>query len=500
MKRRVRLLASLLLCLLCLGVNSGSMPQAALSGLEVSSPPPPPASAPAEISMMMPVFKLSGEKDTIPDLPMIEEALNKITVSKLNIKVNLVKTVMSTDQSMLIALSSNKMVDVVLMLSFESFLELGFLTPLDGLLEAYGGGIKAAIGDELLTHGRAEGSQYALATNRDIVSSYGICMRKDILEKYGFSAESIKTLDDFEAVLKAVHEHEPELMGILSFNPGTSVCAADQLGDGVGVLPLQGNADKVINYYATQEFYELAVRLHRWYTLGYIPQNVSEIGHSPFQMIKDGKLFSHSNRLKPGMDSQETKLCGYEMVCVELYPPLMTTLDPYRIQWGITSFCQAPEDAMRLLNLLYTDPEVMNLLCWGIEGTHYVVSDDQTIDYPAGTDALSTGYNFNSGWILPNQFIAHVWKGDPPDLWQQTIDFNNNAEKSGAFGFVFDSSPVSSEYAAVVQVISKYMGGLRHGIFSPDEAVPEFLEKLAEAGIDTVIREKQRQLDAWRSS
>ena len=61
-----------------------------------------------EIQMAMPVNLPSGEKDPIPDLSMIEKALNDITIPKINVKVRLTKIMTPHDQNLMIMLSSNR--------------------------------------------------------------------------------------------------------------------------------------------------------------------------------------------------------------------------------------------------------------------------------------------------------------------------------------------------------------------------------------------------------
>ena len=64
-------------------------------------------------------------------------------------------------------------------------------------------------------------------------------------------------------------------------------------------------------------------------------------------------------------------------------------------------------------------------------------------------------------------------------------------------GFSFDNSSVSSEIAAIYAVVDEYRAGLLGGALDLDENYPRFIQKLKDAGIDTVIAEKQKQLDAW---
>ncbi|MNY51174.1 hypothetical protein D3C86_1867400 [compost metagenome] len=62
---------------------------------------------------------------------------------------------------------------------------------------------------------------------------------------------------------------------------------------------------------------------------------------------------------------------------------------------------------------------------------------------------------------------------------------------------MFDASPVKTEFAAVTNVITQYKLPLETGSVDTDKILPEFITKLKSAGIDKIIVEKQRQLDAW---
>lgn len=74
---------------------------------------------------------------------------------------------------------------------------------------------------------------------------------------------------------------------------------------------------------------------------------------------------------------------------------------------------------------------------------------------------------------------------------------DKNAIQSQAIGFIFDSSSVKSEIAALDSVLAEYRLGLENGELDPEEYLPKFIQALREAGIEKVIAEKQRQLDSW---
>jgi len=167
------------------------------------------------------------------------------------------------------------------------------------------------------------------------------------------------------------------------------------------------------------------------------------------------------------------------------------------MMWGIPQSSKVPEAAMKFLNLMYADKDIVNLLSWGIEGKHYEKVSDNVIKYPDGVYAGNNGYNLNMSFAMGNSFLSYVFEGNDPNLWNQTAEFNKNAIKSKALGFNFDSSPVKTEVTAVSNVVSKYALGLEYGILDPDKSLPEFIKGLKAAGIDKIIAEKQKQLDKW---
>ena len=71
---------------------------------------------------------------------------------------------------------------------------------------------------------------------------------------------------------------------------------------------------------------------------------------------------------------------------------------------------------------------------------------------------------------------------------------------SPLFGFVFDSTNVKSEVAAVDNIVSKYRAIVGCGVAEPKETMAKINEELEAAGIQKVIDEMQKQVDVWQSS
>ena len=166
------------------------------------------------------------------------------------------------------------------------------------------------------------------------------------------------------------------------------------------------------------------------------------------------------------------------------------------MQWTIPSQCVAPEKAMAVINLFYSDPTLVNLYIYGIEGKDYTFTDKENglvhvMDSPGWQEGSWTCGNAKIGYV-PDDYPANI-----NELWDE---YNKNADKSPLFGFSFDSTNVKSEVAAVENVVSKYRAIVGCGIADPEETMTKVNEELEAAGIQKVIDEMQKQVDEWQAS
>lgn len=371
------------------------------------------------------------------------------------------------------------------------------------LLEEYGQGIKEEIPEDMLEIGRVNDDIYVLYTDREIANSYGIWMRKDILEETGIDPESIKTLEDCTDLFAKVKELYPD-MNCLSGGAGgtlqTNTWGWDQISDNnnLGVMLDNGQAGEIVNLYESEEYENYVRQMREWYEKGYISKDVLSNTDDPSVAMRAGKLFSALSHLKPLFGEQQERSTGCEIEVIELRPASLQTQTIQGMMWGISASTQHPEESMILLNEMYTNPELANILINGIEGKSYVYTDKEKnlINYPDGVDAVTTPYTAQS-WIWPGAFETPVWEPYPEDYWNQIDEFNRTALKSKALGFVPDTSEVTNEIAACTNVVAKYHPALMDGALDVDENLKAFQEELRAAGIDKIVETKQKQYEEW---
>ncbi|WP_410511219.1 ABC transporter substrate-binding protein [Paenibacillus sp. BR2-3] len=445
------------------------------------------------------------EDQPSPDLPEVEQEINRMVSQKLGARIRLlpvqkdnyyqqIQLMMLKKQAIDLFVTTNSSIN-------NSMITKGHVLPLNHLLQEYAPDLLNSIKPEILSILKVNGELYSIPNIRDWAAGDGIVMRKDLLDKYHFRLDELRTLDDLEIIFQTIRTKEIGIYPLVPLhNPsiyyGMRRWSYDGLGDRVGVLPDFIHSLKVVNLFETKQYEEDIRRINRWYNAGYIPKDAAVSTDNGRELVKTGTGFAYFSSIKPGVEEQESRLTGMPMVAVPLTDPVMTSETIKVFGMSLAAHSEHPDIAMKFINLLYSDASLLNLLNYGIEGKHYIKVKDQSIAYPAGKNINNVGYWF-SNYEVGNQFLTYIWESYKPDIWEQTALYNQEAKPSKALGFSFNADPVRTEMSAIQAVLNQYLDGLETGTLDPDETLPEFRAALRTAGIDRVIKEKQKQLDIW---
>jgi len=438
------------------------------------------------------------------DLKKVQDAINAITEREIHVRVTLNPLSSGTYKDQInLALTSGEKLDIFAMNGsrFSSYISNGQVLPLNDLLENYGQGILEAMSQDLLDGCSSNGEVYGIMPMRDIAQGGALYIRKDYVDKYRLDLSKIKTMEDVGPVLAVIKAAEPTLYPLiiesnLNYTPVEVCLGKDNVSDGFGVLLYGDDSSTIVNYFATDLYKSYVKTLHGWFEAGYISPDVTTRTESISTQMKAGTGVCYFYKTKTGMDVQESKANNCEMIHVDLLKPYISTSNIQLLSYGIAQQCEQPDAAMKFLNLLYTNEEVLNLLDWGIEGTHYVWTEDGHITYPEGVDASNSGYNVNMSWAFGNTFNSYIWEGNDPSLVEDAKAAMKNAWRSSTLGFTYDSSPVKTEVAVLQNIAAEYRMGLESGFMDLAD-LEGFVTRLQDAGIEKVIAEKQNQLNKW---
>lgn len=447
------------------------------------------------------------------DLQMVEDAVNEITVPEIDVKVSLYPINLTERQTQYnLMISSGEKLDLM-MLVFDSgpamYANKGQLLELDELFEKYGKDIEEAEGIAMLG-GYFNNKLYAIPDEEKMGRQFGVVLREDLLEKYGFDKYDGAGYEDLDELFAKVKAGEGEDFTIFntvgaSINTFQYFQLYDTLGSSLasGGLMDGGRGElKVENIFATEEYKEHVQWMRKWYEAGYFAKDCITMTDAGADLMKTGRYMGAFNWVDPTMESICTQDLGHPMKLIKITDAAAMTGYYQTSEWALPITCENPEKTMEFLNLMYKDVDIANLLRYGIEGKHYVKTEhDGIITYPEGIDAMNSGYNNTLG-LYGDKSKIYQWAPADPEIFTQLREFNESVlnderKQSKALGYCFNSEPVKSEFTAVTTVITQYESALESGSVDTAKVLPEFLDALEAAGIDNVIEENQKQLDAW---
>lgn len=338
-----------------------------------------------------------------------------------------------------------------------------------------------------------DGSIYAVPNLQVMASQKAITMEKELVEKYNFDVSKVTKLEDIETFLEKVKQNEPDYY---PFDPSWGVSAFDCIPENstmaTNYIMATKQSDGSFKFKSAIEVpkYVSAIeKIREWYEKGYIRKDIATVMDSSDSSKKSA---SGVAVYKPGMEAESyAKSKGKTNIIAIPYGEASISENCGRTAMtGIGKGSQNPEKAIKMLELVNTDKEFFNMLCFGIEDVHYKKTGENKIEF---LDVENNGYYINSAWEFGNQFNAYLIPGQEDDVWEKTIEFNSSAKKGLLAGFTLESEHLKNEMAQIENVFTTYKR-MDNGSEATETYLKEFVEKAKKAGIDTVCEDFEKQI------
>ncbi|RKP48725.1 DUF3502 domain-containing protein [Cohnella endophytica] len=478
-------------------------------------------------SLLLPTFSVSNAASSLPEYKLsfyypgtpakdeakIEAKINEYLKTKINATIDLQPIDWGQwDSKMNLLKASREPMDIIFTAQWNGhandvaknvFLALDDASgPAGNLLAQYGKDITKSLDPAFLAGAKVNGHNYGVPTNKELAAQGGVIYRKDIADKLGLTAKlnAVKTVADLDPILATVKAKQPGMTPLFlrdgdNFNAHYFI-QEDFLGDTTieGLIRKDGTSTKVITRFDDKQYMDQLALTRSFFKKGYINKDAATTQLSGQDALKKGNVFMITASLKPGKDAETALAAGLagKLKQINMTDRTVSTGETAGSMLGISSTSKDPARAMMFINLLHSDKYLNNLLNFGIEGEHYVKVSSEIIK--AGPSAAN--YNPGATWMFGNQFLNYVWDTEASNKWAQFKNFNRGAKLSPALGFTFNAQPVKSQVAALVTVRSKYIAGLETGSIDPSKAA-EFQKKEQANGLDKVLAEKQKQLNAF---
>jgi ABC-type glycerol-3-phosphate transport system substrate-binding protein len=380
----------------------------------------------------------------------------------------------------------------------------GFLTPLDDfLMNGQGIEIVNALPVRDLARSKYKGVTYGVSAHIRPVGA--IAYNKEYLEKYEINVEMLST-DIFEndEVLQIIKNGEGGNVTPYAYN--------DNILDSLGMwrslmlTPIdtaeciaRTEQGATVNLFETPELKEFIYKLTDYKDKGLL-SFPSENGYGRFFAIDTSvhrdDVFESNFVYNRGGQSVVVDTVVVPNMKRPQIAPLWGD-----VQTGIASWSQNQENALDFLTRLFTDPDIANLIQYGVEGKEYTLQDGVAAYLP-GNLLWVFGENYT------NALITYPRSDTAKDKNAFQIKYYEQCESFIPDGFRFDPAPVTTEIEAVNAVyyentVSYTLSSMIKKLFTLnvpdiDVALSEINIKLKEAGIGRIINEFDRQLADWR--
>lgn len=439
----------------------------------------------------------------VTDEEQVEAEMNKILAEKYGIQCELTFISIGswTEQSNLLLTGDE--VDAICLypLSLVTYVNNGQVLDLTDYVANASEEFKSKFTKEQWKGTQVNGKQYAIPNLRNYGNIFVCFFDEEKFNTLGFDLNEIHNLDDVTKVLAAAHEAYPDIYTIVPQSQ-TTMCNGwtwDGCGDQtyIGVLGNCGQDTTVTDIFECKDFIDFCNYAWSWSQAGYTMADVLSNQNSGTSMIQQGAAFAClSNRAceptPPGI-VQAKLIDGWSDAC-----------NITALTYGINALSKHPDEAFQLLEALYCDTDLQNLLINGIEGVHYVVENGQAV-YPDGVNSTNSTYGeATMYWTLPyaNPDVYVNSELGTANFFKDLVEFNNSLKPSIATGFVLDTDAmgITDEYAACTNVKDKYYDGLMCGVLDPNQYLEIAHQEMVDAGIEKICAAKQKALDELLAS
>ena len=473
----------------------------------------------------LPTITIMFHGSNVSDDSAVLEKVNEYIADKVGAKLEVIWGTWGDfdDKATNALVSGDSGVDMVFTCSwsadeYNTFAKNGYFLKLDDLIAQYGADLVAAIPEALMQAATIEGADgmgvYAVNGYKDFATQNCWDVNVTLLNELGYTLDDFKALDFFsfgELFAKAKEVKgdsfypfliEPMVLERMVTN---SIIVAGDAGS-TNLLSLYLNPEdvsaegaygnKLMNKFATPEYQAFVEKVHEYYEAGYIDPAVAVAETSNDTRTNTQKTASYlvgTQSYALGCELTYSEERGIEVAMVPCTDPYVDTTASQGAMMAISSASEHPEESFKFLALLNSDPYLMTLMNYGVEGIHYTRDENGLIVF--NKEARDTYTPWTNG--MGNVTILPDTAMEGAGFRKSFVEYYQQAKAIPSLGFVFDNSPVANEMAALGNVAAQYALALDAGAVDPATELPAFLAALDAAGMETYLSEANAQLEAY---
>lgn len=437
------------------------------------------------------------------DTARIHEQAQEYILEKTGLETELIPVNMGDyEQKLQMVNASREVYDLSFVSSWMNFynnnIRRGSLVDITDLIQEYAPQTYANIPEKFWEAAKYEGKLYGVI-NQQIMARgpvLALSKRNDNLIKMDFSKHD-NFVDAVDEYLKLAYEYSGAPSKVDKVYNPVAYGFDEFLGEKLPAVInfKQGEKIQVFNQYESEEFKYAIKKIREWQLAGWIPatDEFKVDNKSFFAKTEETELYPGIHvypTYKPGIEAEQLSNNSIDLVCKMIMPGVVSTYGVTSTLTGVSTTSPSPENALKVVEIMNNDKDLFNLICYGIEGEHYIKTGENTMEQ---TD---NKYVINN-WAIGNTFNNYLWPNADEHIWEDTAKLNDEAYMSPIAGFHADLEPIKVEFQNCNSVVSEYLPRFLGGYVDVDTAYQEFVSKLKAAGVDKLIEESQKQIDEW---
>jgi putative aldouronate transport system substrate-binding protein len=384
--------------------------------------------------------------------------------------------------------------------------------PNGDLLAQYGKDITSSLNPAYLTGTQINGVNYAVPTNKELSVPWGFLYNATVAAQIGFTdadAAAIHTIADLEPWLvkaKAAGVQYPyDTDGTVAFMQWQHgfTNMSDYIVNMSGMPDASGKVDEtILDPLETPWMADYLKTIRSFNQKGYIDPNASLTTYNSNDNLNAGKFFVDVMPLK-GNGAKASEMMqasgNPDLKLKEIYtePKIVNTSDTGGSMLAIPVTSENPVVAMEYINLMHSDPKLINMMLFGVPDTDWTVDPDGRVNVAANNSWVTS---IAGAWVMGDITLQKVTNKEDPSKNPKLIDYAKDAVPMPDLGFRFDQTPVAAQVTAVQAVVDGESRALLTGSVDPTTALPKYISDLKAAGLDTIIAEVQKQYTAWKAA
>ncbi|MBQ6514568.1 MAG: ABC transporter substrate-binding protein [Clostridia bacterium] len=464
----------------------------------------------------------------------VEEAINEYLAElhkadrkfkKMQVKIHLIPWDPAWTEQAIGALMNDEKIDLIFTADWEGYvkeIQAGKLTPLGDLLTTDGQGILETLSPDFLEGIRVEGEIYGIPTNKELCVPSGIIVNKTAAAEIGWDLTEYEndpskkiTTEELEPYLAAYKEKYPDKYPYLMEKDRWSdePWGHEWIGLEEDVLSMKyakdgnGNYDETVySIYETQEQEDHIRLMYDWAKKGYIsPDSATQeynavFGTGDFLVFTQPLKGNNFKSIEMYGANKNPEVPEFELTEIVMQDKYKVTCQAGGSMFAIPASSKKKEAAMQYLNLMHSDPVLVNLMLFGAEGVNYTKANDVQVELVDGAN----WYGMHGGaWTVGNTKLQYVLTTEDPEKNAKLQEYALDAPMTASYGFRFDKTKAEKLVDAVEDVVKQYARPLMVGAVDPDDpelGLEAFRKALKEAGVDDLKDEVERQYKEWKDS